>query len=115
MKEGLLTRRDQLRNWWRSVRMPRAKQRHIDQPITQREGKYLRFVLMGARAHMPKYTVYSRRGDFIMGEVEWSPQWGAYSFVPLSEKDSIVRWNAGSIAEMYAFLKELGEATGRFL
>ena len=77
-----------------------------------REGKWLRFVPSGTRAHLPAWEIRSQRGGFSMGVVEWSPQWRAYTVFNLAPD---LRWNAGSIAELYAFLKERGTETGRFV
>lgn len=85
-------------------------------PPLQRGGKWLRFEADGRRFGEPHWCILSQRGDFLMGFIQWSPQWHAYSFVSVGDASSdIVRWNAGSLAEVYAFLKERGQASGRFV
>lgn len=80
----------------------------------QREGRFLRFQRDGTVFKHPAWTITAQRGGFIMGRIEWNPSWNAYSFVPV-RVDEIVRWNGQAIAEVYAFLKERGQAMGRFV
>jgi len=82
-----------------------------DIPIKQREGKFAAFNCQGDRFGKSMYVVRSQRGGFELGWIEWSPQWGAYSFRAHPES----RFNGQLVAEIYAFLKERGQATGRFI
>jgi hypothetical protein len=78
----------------------------------QREGKFLSFRRTGTgTGAMGHWDVYSRRGKFIIGWIDWNPQWRAYHFRPHHE----AVFNGGSVAEVYVFLKELGVEVGRFV
>lgn len=78
---------------------------------TPREGKWVRFVPAGTSMGEPCWDIMSQRGGFTMGRIRWSPQWRAYGF----SANEQTMYNGGAIAEIYAFLKERGEATGRFV
>lgn len=80
-------------------------------PPLQREGKFASFNCQGTRFNETCWVVRSRRGGFELGWIEWSPQWGAYSFRAHPE----ARFNGQLVAEIYTFLKERGQATGRFV
>jgi hypothetical protein len=76
------------------------------------EGKYLTFTRTGTgTGGMGHWDVSSRRGKFVMGWIDWNPQWRAYHFRPHHEGV----FNGGGIAEIYAFLRDLGTETGRFV
>lgn len=80
-------------------------------PPNRLEGKWCQFALAGKYLGEARWQIFSRRGGFTMGEIRWSAQWRAYYF----HADAEVTYNAGSLAEIYAFLKERGQATGRFV
>ncbi len=75
----------------------------LDRP-TRLEGRYLRFQHAPTVAHHESWDVISRRGLFQMGVVEWSPQWGAWSFKPHCDS----RFPLTALAEVYAFIRDLG-------
>ena len=55
-------------------------------------------------AHEVSFTVWSRRGAFTVGRVEWSPQWRAWMFRPNSE----AVFPLSGLAEIYKFMRDLG-------
>ncbi len=76
------------------------------------EGKFLRFKRTGTgTGSMGHWDVSSRRGGFLLGWIDWNPQWRAYHFRPHHE----AVFNGGGIAEIYAFLRDLGGEVGRFI
>ena len=77
----------------------------------RREGKWVRFVPAGTSLGQPCWDIYSQRGGLNMGRIRWSPQWRAYGF----SADDVALYNGGSVAEIYAFLKERGQHAGRFV
>lgn len=80
-------------------------------PPNRLEGKWCQFALAGKYQGEPRWQIFSRRGGFTMGEIRWSSTWRAYYF----HGDPEVTYNGGSLAEIYAFLKERGQVTGRFV
>ena len=74
-------------------------------------GQWCIFSAAPSRFNMPAWTVRSVRGQFELGVIEWSPQWRAYRFRPAAD----LVCNGGMLAEVYAFLRQRGAVTGRFV
>jgi hypothetical protein len=76
--------------------------------IWKREGRMIAIGRGGGGVMgYPSYTVYARRGGFVLGEIEWRNQWGYYAFYPAGQSIR-TPLNAEILAEIYSMLRELG-------
>lgn len=81
--------------------------------IWKREGRMIAIGRDGGGVMgYPSYTVYARRGGFIIGRVEYRNQWGYYAFYPPTGATR-TPMNAEILAEIYAFLRELRVPAGQ--
>lgn len=67
-------------------------------------GKWLYFSPAGVNLGEPRFTVYSRRGNFNLGTVEMRGQWNDWAFYPVADG---VRspLNREMLAEIHAFMR----------
>lgn len=67
-------------------------------------GKWLYFSPAGVNLGEPRFTVYSRRGNFNLGTIEMRGQWQDWAFYPVSDG---VRspLNREMLAEIHAFMR----------
>lgn len=91
--------RQDLHDWWQRSRSPRSQPRG-------KEGRMLRFSQHGMVMGYQSYTVWARRGQFVIGRIEFRNQWGYYAFYPLND-GVLTPLNAEIIAEIYAMLRTL--------
>ena len=78
-----------------------------DYPL-RREGRLVRFLRRSSSTlGRPDYYVFSARGNFDLGRLEFRNQWGMYSYIPLVTTDVVTPYNTLMLAEIYAMLKEL--------
>ena len=72
-------------------------------------GRWLYFSPAGTNLGEPRFTVYSRRGNFNLGTIEMRGQWQDWAFYPVADG---VRspLNREMLAEIHAFMREPGTA-----
>lgn len=73
-----------------------------------KEGRMCRFTSRGETMGYRTYTVWARRGQFVIGRIEYRNQWGYYAFIPDANHHVEIPVNKEIIAEIYAMLRELG-------
>ena len=91
-----------LRDWWQA-RRSRPKATYPK----GMEGRMVRFSQRGSTMGYMDYTVWARRGRFVIGTLAYRNQWGYYAFYPISGVNERTPLNAEILAEIYAMLKEL--------
>lgn len=99
----------QIVGWWRQDLIDWCRRSRFA-PRSQprgKEGRMLRFSQRGTVMGYQSYTVWARRGQFVIGRIEYRNQWGYYAFYPDVHAHIETPLNREIVAEIYAMLKEL--------
>lgn len=102
-----------LRDWWRVRGWQASWMARTGPPgsLVQpagREGRMVRFSQRGNVMGWHSYTVWARRGQFVIGRLEYRNQWGYYAFIPDGNHHVETPLNREILGEIWAMLKELG-------